>query len=317
MNTPPRSIGTSSARASSPRQSSAPCAPASRTCYTAPGPRGTTPSWHVEPTCHYLSPYLSFACSRACSRTFSRLLSRLLSPALSPALSLALSPALSPALSVALRYILWWSLDYLSICLAILASSLVYGRFAFYCAPPLQLLFITSALGLLSTTLVAVLAVASSALRATSFLLFVVFCNGVPLLYMLAARLLPPNDPAHPPTPHVDSAYLALWGGSLGAFVLGLVTKSSSLPERAAASRWTELLLSSHALWHILLSAHATLPLAPPPLRHHPILTSPSSPSRDASAATPTPRHQTPPRDASPARATSPSSSHRQPNPNL
>ena len=71
-------------------------------------------------------------------------------------------------------YILWWSVDYVSICLAILATSIVsgwlglgmatahlaltlaptpspdpspdpeQGRFAFYCLEPLQILFFTS-----------------------------------------------------------------------------------------------------------------------------------------------------------------------------
>ena len=79
-------------------------------------------------------------------------------------------------------YIAWWSVDYISICCAILASALVSGRFAFYCSWPLQLLFFTSTAGLLFSSLVAVLAIASPALRATSFLLFVLFSNGVPFL---------------------------------------------------------------------------------------------------------------------------------------
>ena len=58
-------------------------------------------------------------------------------------------------------YILWWSVDYVSICLAILATSLVSGRFAFYCLEPLQILFFTSIGGLLSSSMVAVLAISS------------------------------------------------------------------------------------------------------------------------------------------------------------
>ena len=55
----------------------------------------------------------------------------------------------------------------MSICLAILASSIVSGRFAFYCNEPLQVLFFTSNAGLLSSSMVAVLAVEHVAGRST------------------------------------------------------------------------------------------------------------------------------------------------------
>ena len=147
-------------------------------------------------------------------------------------------------------YIVWWSIDYLSICAAILASSVVYGHFAFYCAGQLQMLFFTSAAGLLSTTIVAVMAVASPALRATSFLLFVLFCNGVPLVYQLFAKLS--GDPSY----HidVDSRYLGLWAASLCTFSIGLIVKSSYLPERIVQSPWSDLFLTSHNLWHLILN---------------------------------------------------------------
>eukprot|EP00966_Prymnesium_polylepis_P204009 4726157-Prymnesium_polylepis.1 len=60
---------------------------------------------------------------------------------------------------------------------------------------PLQILFFTSTAGLLSKSIVAVLAVASPALRATSFILFVLFCNGVPFCYQVLARF--PNGKYH------------------------------------------------------------------------------------------------------------------------
>eukprot|EP00322_Chrysochromulina_rotalis_P002135 CAMPEP_0115890972 /NCGR_PEP_ID=MMETSP0287-20121206/33625_1 /TAXON_ID=412157 /ORGANISM="Chrysochromulina rotalis, Strain UIO044" /LENGTH=305 /DNA_ID=CAMNT_0003347757 /DNA_START=1 /DNA_END=918 /DNA_ORIENTATION=+ len=147
-------------------------------------------------------------------------------------------------------YIAWWSVDYLSISLAILASSLVSGRFAFYCDEPLQMLFFTSAAGLLCTTVVAVMAVASPALRATSFLLFVLFCNGVPLVYQALTRVS--DESSH--SPEVEVRYLALWGASLGTFLFGLIVKSSSLPERVAQSEWSDVFLTSHHLWHVILN---------------------------------------------------------------
>ena len=148
-------------------------------------------------------------------------------------------------------YIFWWSVDYLSICLAILASSVVSGHFAFYCTPSLQMLFFTSAAGLLSTTIVAVMAVASPGLRATSFLLFVLFSNGVPFLYQLGTKVFAQQQ-AYPA--NVDARYLQLWAASLATFALGLVVKSSSLPERVALSRWPDFYLSSHNLWHVILN---------------------------------------------------------------
>tara|TARA_B110001452_G_scaffold232128_1_gene209292 strand:+ start:364 stop:1587 length:1224 start_codon:yes stop_codon:yes gene_type:complete len=118
-------------------------------------------------------------------------------------------------------YIVWWSVDYISICFAILASSIVSGRMAFYCLPPLQILFFTStagatrphplsgvhpprdlsqwcpppslppfsSAGLLSSSLVAVLSISSASLRAASFVLFVLFCNGVPFCYTVGVKL--------------------------------------------------------------------------------------------------------------------------------
>jgi predicted membrane channel-forming protein YqfA (hemolysin III family) len=148
-------------------------------------------------------------------------------------------------------YILWWTIDYCSICVAILATSLVAGRFAFFCSEPLQVLFFTSAVGLLCTSIVAVLSVSSPALRNVSFLLFVLFCNGVPFVYTLAAKLSSTSTGVG----KVPWDYLALWAASLGTFALGLTVKGTMLPERAAKGAWwADLLLPSHALWHIVLN---------------------------------------------------------------
>lgn len=150
-------------------------------------------------------------------------------------------------------YILWWSVDYLSICLAILASSVVSGHFAFYCEAPLQVLFFTSAAGLLSTTIVAVMAVASPALRSTSFLLFVLFCNGVPFVYQISLKWFGADGPNR--LNDVDPNYILLWAASLGTFFLGIVVKSVELPERVARAPWSDLLLPSHSFWHAILNA--------------------------------------------------------------
>lgn len=147
-------------------------------------------------------------------------------------------------------YIFWWSVDYFSIAAAILASSLVSARFAFYCDVPLQVLFFTSSAGLLCTSIVAVLAVASPALRAASFLLFVIFCNGVPLVYQVAVKFAKGNS-------HMDvpPLYLQYWGASLGTFLLGLIIKFAMMPEKVLVNRWADIWLNSHQLWHVCIHA--------------------------------------------------------------
>jgi len=178
-------------------------------------------------------------------------------------------------------YIAWWSCDYISISLAILTTASVYGRFAFYCSTQLQVLFFASTLGLLSTSLVAVLVSGDSSpvLRNMAFLLFCVFSNGVPFIYELSLQY--GHGPVHVHVA-VPSPYIWYWSASMGTFVLGLLVKGSGLPERAlrwrtSSSRatscgpplhepvavalppladllFTDLLFTSHQLWHCLVN---------------------------------------------------------------
>ena len=99
--------------------------------------------------------------------------------------------------------------------------------------------------------LTAVMAAASPALRATSFLLFVLFSNGVPFTYQVSTKIFYKQQP-YPAD--VDSRYLYLWAASLATFLLGLIVKASSLPERVVQARWSDLFLSSHPLWHLILN---------------------------------------------------------------
>ena len=96
------------------------------------------------------------------------------------------------------------------------------------------------------------LAVASPALRATSFVLFVLFCNGVPFTYQLAAKL---SRGKYHAGADVPTRYLLYWGCSLATFTLGLCVKSAMLPERAVRSRFTDLFCNSHQLWHLCINA--------------------------------------------------------------
>ncbi|EOD17750.1 hypothetical protein EMIHUDRAFT_209706 [Emiliania huxleyi CCMP1516] len=169
-------------------------------------------------------------------------------------------------------YIAWWSCDYISISLAILTTASVYGRFAFYCSTQLQVLFFASTLGLLSTSLVAVLVSGDSSpvLRNMAFLLFCVFSNGtrpahhaparadlapgaaagVPFIYELSLQY--GHGPVHVAVP---SPYIWYWSASMGTFVLGLLVKGSGLPERALQpAPLADLLFTSHQLWHCLVN---------------------------------------------------------------
>lgn len=144
-------------------------------------------------------------------------------------------------------YALWWSVDYVSICAAILAVSLVCARNAFFCEPELAHLFFVCSSGLLCTSMIAVLFSASSSVRACSFLLFVLFCNVVPLCYQLFSKL---GGWYHNDAPWL---YIHYWVASLGTFLLGLVIKSCALPEACAPGRF-DLVGSSHQLWHVCIN---------------------------------------------------------------
>jgi adiponectin receptor len=144
-------------------------------------------------------------------------------------------------------YALWWSVDYVSICLAILAVSLVCARNAFFCEPELGHLFFVCSSGLLCTSLIAVLCTASSSVRAFSFLLFVLFCNVVPLCYTLLSKL---DGWYHNDAPW---AYIYSWVVSLLVFLLGMVIKSASVPEACAPGAF-DLVGSSHQLWHVCIN---------------------------------------------------------------
>mgnify|MGYP001322573843 FL=1 len=69
------------------------------------------------------------------------------------------------------HYVLWWGIDYFSICIAIVCSSLVYSHFTFYCQPQQYIFYVISTVGLLISTLLAVVYVASPGVRVGSFLL--------------------------------------------------------------------------------------------------------------------------------------------------
>jgi predicted membrane channel-forming protein YqfA (hemolysin III family) len=127
-------------------------------------------------------------------------------------------------------YVLWWGVDYVSICVSIFCTCAVFGRFTFYCLPDQQSFFYVSLVGLFLSTVVSVLFVSSNGVRTGSFLLFVLFATGVPFWYSLA------NKWAGGAANDAPSHYLLLWVASLGCFLVGLIFKSSGFPETMACS---------------------------------------------------------------------------------
>ncbi len=145
-------------------------------------------------------------------------------------------------------YVFWWGLDYVSICVAVLCSSIVSGRFAFRCELSLQIFYYLSAGGLFVSTLLSVVFVASHGIRAISFVLFVVFANGVPFVYCLITKSQGLAANAFP------SEYLLLWGLSLAIMTFGLIIKSTAVPEVFAPGKYDSC-GHSHFIWHVAINS--------------------------------------------------------------
>jgi len=144
-------------------------------------------------------------------------------------------------------YVIWWGVDYVSICLAVLGASLVFGRFTFYCSPQQETFFIISIVGLFSSTIISVLFIASAGVRTGSFLLYVVFAIGIPFLYQFSLKFdgAAEND--------VPREYLILWAVNLSTVGLGLLVKVTSFPEVLFPGK-CDIFFASHQWWHILIN---------------------------------------------------------------
>ncbi|KAJ1625944.1 hypothetical protein T492DRAFT_221826 [Pavlovales sp. CCMP2436] len=95
--------------------------------------------------------------------------------------------------------------------------------------------------------MIAVLCIASSSVRAFSFLLFVLFCNVVPLCYQLFSKL---EGWYHNDCPW---SYIYYWALSLVLFLVGVVVKSTSVPEYFFPGKF-DFVGSSHQLWHLTIN---------------------------------------------------------------
>ena len=99
----------------------------------------------------------------------------------------------------------WWAADFVSI-FSIACSSLLMARFTFYCQCDRQLFYIIGLVGLLTSTIISVISVASASVRIASFILLVVIANGVPLGWQIYAQVANENV-----SEVVPAEYLLLW----------------------------------------------------------------------------------------------------------
>jgi len=144
--------------------------------------------------------------------------------------------------------VFWWGVDYVSICVSILCSSIVFGRFSFYCVGQQQVFYYFSVVGLFFSTIMSVLFVASHGVRAGAFCLFVVFANAMPFIYQFYLKVdgNPIND--------VDPSYFNFWILSFAFLAAGLLIKSATIPERCKPGHF-DIWGYSHQWWHCLINA--------------------------------------------------------------
>ena len=150
------------------------------------------------------------------------------------------------------NYIVWWSMDYVSICVAITCSSLLFARFTFYCECDRQLFYIIGVVGLLTSTIIAVVSVASPGVRITSFILLVVIANGLPLLLQLYLQFASANEYNVLPWD-----FMAAWMSSLGIMLFGLIIRGCSIPEVCCPGCF-DYVGHSHSYWHLAINGGFT-----------------------------------------------------------
>jgi len=142
----------------------------------------------------------------------------------------------------------WWAADFVSICLAISCSSVLMARFTFYCQCDRQLFYIIGLVGLLTSTIISVISVASSGVRIASFILLVVIANGVPLGWQIYAQIA--NESASEVVP---AEYLMLWCLALGTMSIGLIVRGCSIPEVCCPGTF-DYCGHSHMYWHCCIN---------------------------------------------------------------
>jgi len=147
------------------------------------------------------------------------------------------------------HYVLWWGIDYFSICIAIVCSSLVYSHFTFYCQPQQYIFYVISTVGLLISTLLAVVYVASPGVRVGSFLLLILLANVMPLTWQIVIQFTTKEEGLI-----VPAGYLIKWGVALGIMGVGLIIKSSMIPEICSTRNKFDYIFNSHNWWHVCIN---------------------------------------------------------------
>ena len=145
------------------------------------------------------------------------------------------------------HYVLWWGIDFFSICVAIVGSSLIYSHFTWYCEPSQYIFYLISTVGLLVSTLIAVLSAASSTVRVGSFLLLILLANGLPLGWQIGLQYTADASQKVPPE------FIIYWLCGLGTMAIGLVIKSSMIPEICCPGK-IDNFATSHNMWHLCIN---------------------------------------------------------------
>ena len=147
-------------------------------------------------------------------------------------------------------FVFWWSVDYVSICAAVLCASIPLGRFTFYCDEDKQLFFYVSCGGLFASTVLAVVYVAESSVRTFAFLIFVVFANWLPMLFFVYDKAVVKD-----PDAGIGWAYVRLWCAAMGTMTAGLLIKALQLPDALLPPGACDILFHSHQWWHLSSTA--------------------------------------------------------------
>ena len=148
-------------------------------------------------------------------------------------------------------FVVWWGVDYVSICLCVLCISVCFGRWTFACLPQQQVFFAISECGLFASTIISVLFVASAAVRTGSFILFVAFAVGTPFIYQLSTKW---HGGA---SSDVPDDYIMWWVLNSVFVALGLLVKAAMIPERFWPGKF-DIIGSSHQWWHVCITAGNT-----------------------------------------------------------
>ena len=109
--------------------------------------------------------------------------------------------------------------------------------------------YVISTVGLLISTLLAVVYVASPGVRVGSFLLLILLANVMPLTWQIVIQFTTKEEGLI-----VPAGYLIKWGVALGIMGVGLIIKSSMIPEICSTRNKFDYIFNSHNWWHVCIN---------------------------------------------------------------